>query len=63
MEILLSTDGGNTFSTVLAASVPNNGSAVVTMPDVNTSTARIEVKPADGNIYFDVSHSSFTIHP
>jgi hypothetical protein len=63
VEILLSTDGGNTFSTVLAASVPNNGSAVVTIPNVSTSTARIEVRPADGNIYFDVSHSNFTIHP
>jgi hypothetical protein len=62
VEILLSTDGGNTFSTVLAAYVPNNGSAMVTMPNIATSTARIEVRPADGNIYFDVSHSNFPIH-
>jgi len=63
VDILLSTDGGNTFSTVLAANVPNNGSALVTIPNVSTFAGRIEVRPADGNIYFDVSHSDFTIHP
>ena len=60
VTILLSTDGGATFPTVLASGVPNNGSASVTLPDVATSHARVEVQ-ADGNVYFDVNDSDFTI--
>jgi hypothetical protein len=60
VTILLSTDGGASFPTVLAAGVPNNGLASVTLPDVATSHARVEVQ-ADGNVYFDVNDSDFTI--
>lgn len=60
VKITLSTDSGLTFPTVLAANVPNNGSAVVSLPAVPTSTARIKVE-AIGNIFFDVSNADFTI--
>jgi hypothetical protein len=60
VKISLSTDGGNTFPTVLAASVPNNGSANVTVPNLPTTTARIKVE-AVGNIFFDISDANFTI--
>jgi len=60
VKISLSTDGGLTFPTVLAASVPNNGSASVTLPAVVTSTARIKVE-AIGNVFFDVSNANFAI--
>jgi hypothetical protein len=60
VRITLSTDGGQTFPTVLAASVPNDGSHVVAMPNVQTSTARIRVE-AVGNIFFDVSDVNFAI--
>ena len=60
VKISLSTDGGNTFPNLLAASVPNNGSANVTMPNVGTTTARIKVE-AVGNIFFDISDTNFTI--
>ena len=60
VNILLSTDGGATFPTMLASNVPNNGSASVTVPNIGTHTARIEVQPV-GNVYFDVSDSNFTI--
>jgi len=60
VKISLSTDGGLTFPTVLAASVPNNGSASVTLPTVVTSSARIKVE-AIGNVFFDVSNANFAI--
>ncbi|TQK03284.1 M12 family metallo-peptidase [Herbaspirillum sp. SJZ107] len=60
VKISLSTDGGLTFPTVLAASVPNNGSASVTLPAVVTSSARIKVE-AVGNVFFDVSNANFAI--
>ncbi len=60
VDIFLSTDGGNTFPTMLASAVPNNGSANVTIPNTATTTARIKVK-ANGNIFFDISNVNFTI--
>ncbi len=59
VDILISTDGGTTWS-ALATSVPNDGSEVVILPNVDTTTARIMVK-ANGNIFFDVSDVNFSI--
>jgi hypothetical protein len=60
VKISLSTDGGLTFPTVLAESVPNTGSAAVTIPAVASTTARIKVE-AVGNVFFDVSNANFTL--
>lgn len=60
VKISLSTNGGTTFPTVLAASIANNGAATVTLPNVATTSARIKVE-AVGNIFFDVSDTNFTI--
>ncbi len=60
VKISLSTDGGQTFPTVLSASTANDGSEVLTIPNVATSTARIKVE-AVGNIFFDISNTNFTI--
>ncbi|MFN0011703.1 MAG: immunoglobulin domain-containing protein [Phycisphaerales bacterium] len=62
VAILLSTDGGVTFPITLAASVPNNGSANVTVPNNQTTTGRIMVR-AVGNIFFDVNNGVLTIGP
>ncbi len=62
VRITLSTDGGNTFPTVLAASTPNTGSALVTIPNITTSTARIRIESI-GNIFFDISNVNFSIVP
>jgi hypothetical protein len=61
VKISLSTDGGNTFPTVLAASTPNDGAEVVAIPAIaNTTTCRVKIE-AVGNIYFDISDVNFTI--
>ena len=60
VAILLSVDGGNTFPTVLATEVPNNGSASITVPNIATGAARVKVQ-AVGNIFFNISNSNFSI--
>ena len=60
VDILLSTDGGATFPTVLAAATPNDGSQGITLPGVTVTSARIKIK-AVGNYYFDISNTNFTI--
>jgi subtilisin-like proprotein convertase family protein len=62
VDILLSTDGGSTFPTVLASGVPNTGSASVILPSITSNLARIMVR-ATGNIFFDVSNTNFSITP
>ncbi len=59
VNILLSTDGGNTWPYTLASNTPNDGSQSVTIPAVVTSQARIKVE-AVGNVFFDVSDVDFT---
>ncbi|MEO0311698.1 MAG: hypothetical protein RIQ89_1355 [Bacteroidota bacterium] len=60
--ISLSTDGGFTYPTVLLASTANDGSESITVPNINTTTARIKVE-AIGNIFFDISNTNFSITP
>ena len=60
VDILLSTDGGQTFSTPLAVHVRNDGKQAVILPKLTTNRARIEIR-AVGNVFFDVSNVNFKI--
>ena len=59
VDILLSTNGGSTWSTLLAAT-PNDGTQAVTIPNTPGNQNRIMVKGTN-HIFFDVSNTNFTI--
>jgi len=60
VDILLSTDGGMTFDQLLADDTANDGSAMVTVPNLDTTTARLKVM-ASANLFFDINNANFTI--
>lgn len=62
VKITLSTNGGTSFSIGLAASTPNDGSELVTLPSLTTHAARVKVE-ALGNIFFDINNLNFSIIP
>ena len=62
VKISVSTDGGLTYPTVVAASTANDGSEDVAMPNTTSSTARIKIEAVD-NYFFDISNANFSIEP
>ncbi len=61
VNILMSTDGGDSFDVVLAENAPNIGSAFVTVPEgVLTTEGRIMVEAAD-NIFLNVNSTNFSV--
>ncbi len=60
VNILFSADGGQTYVT-LARNTVNDESETITVPNVNTSQARIKVEAA-GNVFFDASDTNFTVN-
>lgn len=59
VDILISTDGGNTWSTLITGT-SNDGSHSVTIPNVTSNTCRFMVK-ASGNVFFNVNTANFSI--
>lgn len=60
VSLRLSTDGGASFPTVLAANVANDGSENITVPTSLATQGRVEIA-CDNNVFFDVSDVDFTI--
>ncbi len=60
VDILLSTDGGQTYPVTLATGVPNDGSHDITVPNNPGTNTRVMVVCSD-NIFFDISNTDFTI--
>ncbi|MCB0629891.1 MAG: M12 family metallo-peptidase [Saprospiraceae bacterium] len=60
VNILLSVDGGFTYPYVLATGLPNNGSAMVPVPNVSTNVARVKVE-ANDHVFFNISSQNFPI--
>ena len=64
VRLSLSTDGGATWPTVIAASETNDGVFAWTVPDLATTTARIKVEglgTGNGVVAQDASNGNFTL--
>lgn len=61
VNILISTDGGNNFS-MLVANTANDGTENIVVPGTITTTARLKVESV-GNIFFDINNANFSITP
>ena len=60
VQVLFSSDGGQTFPTTLLASTPNNGTAQVRLPATTTTQGRLKVQ-AVGNVFFAISAANLTL--
>jgi hypothetical protein len=62
VQIDVSTDGGESFSELVVASTPNDGSQELVVPAVTATTTEARLRVACvGNVFFDVSNLDFTI--
>jgi subtilisin-like proprotein convertase family protein len=60
VNIKLSTDGGLTYPIMLAENTANDGSEVITAPNLVTQTARVMVE-AVGNVYYAINSRAISI--
>jgi len=60
VDILWSTNSGNTWTTLLAGT-PNDGTQAVTIPNSPTTTGRIMVKGSN-HIFFDINNANITVN-
>ncbi len=62
VDILLSVDGGQTYTYLLADNVPNDGYEPIIVPAIISNTVRLKIACSD-NIFFDISNTNLTIIP
>ena len=60
VDILFSTDGGLTYDVEIAVDIPNNGSADISAPNLNTTTGRFMIISSN-NIFYDINGGIITI--
>ncbi len=61
VDIYLSDDGGLAFPYLIAEALPNNGSALVIVPDtLSGNRFRVKVKASD-NVFFDMNDADITV--
>lgn len=60
VDIIMSTDGGNTFTEVLALGTPNDGSHNIIVPNISVNAARIIVKGSE-NVFFSMNKADIAI--
>lgn len=60
VNILLSTDGGLTYSTILKSDTPNDGSENITVPNIPATYCRIMIEPTNNN-FFAINSEDFAI--
>ncbi len=60
VDIFFSEDGGQTYPFSVALNVPNNGSAVVDVPNINTTSGRLMVISSN-NIFYDLNNAVITV--
>lgn len=60
VDVLLSTDGGNTFPITLLSATPNDGTQAIVIPNNPGTLNRIMVKGSN-HIFYDMSNVNFTI--
>lgn len=60
VNILFSTDNGQTFPYTLASNTANDGTENVIVPNLNTTNGRIKVKGGN-NIFFDINNAKVTV--
>ncbi|MFP9112349.1 T9SS type A sorting domain-containing protein [Flavobacterium sp. RHBU_3] len=61
VDILLSTDGGVTYTEPLALKVPNDGSEMVIIPDIAGVANKIKVRKYNDDSFSDASDNDFII--
>ncbi|MEO6456380.1 MAG: reprolysin-like metallopeptidase, partial [Ginsengibacter sp.] len=60
VNILFSADGGITYPYMLVSSTNNDGSEIITVPNISTKSGRIKVEAAD-NIFFNINPANITV--
>lgn len=60
VDILLSLDGGKSFSYTLVNDAPNNGSCTLVVPPYSSNSAYLMVRASD-NVFFDVTRQALTL--
>lgn len=60
VDLFFSTDGGRNYPVTIATGLPNNGSAQINVPNLNTSRGRVMVRASD-NIFYNINLENITV--